>query len=129
MEKSILNTIKQMLGPEADVEAFDTDIIVHINSSLMTLQQLGVGKKNFSITGPEETWNSFIDNEDVNLEAVKTYVYLKTKLVFDPPANSFVVESMERTCKEYEWRLYANAEISDDSTTTLDAGGENQNGK
>lgn len=110
MNESILNTIKKMLGLGDDYTAFDTDIIVHINSCFMTLNQLGVGpEKPFRISGKDETWTSFF-GEDVNVEAAKTYIYIGVKLVFDPPTNSFVVEALKEIQKEYEWRLMVQKE-------------------
>lgn len=105
MDDSILNTIKAMLGPDSAYDVFDTDIIIHINMALSTLAQLGVGpKKGFRITGATESWSDFL-GEDEDLEGVKTYIYCKVKMLFDPPSNSFVMKSMEDTCKELEWRL------------------------
>ena len=105
MDDSILNTIKKMLGPDSAYDVFDTDMIIHINTALSILTQLGVGPaKGFRITGPDETWTDFIGS-DIDLESIKTYVYLKVKMLFDPPSSSFVMKSMEETCKEIEWRL------------------------
>lgn len=105
MDESILNTIKKMLGPDSAYEAFDTEIIIHINTALSTLAQLGVGpRKGFRITGPNELWGDFL-GEDIDLESVKTYIYCKVRMIFDPPSNSFVMKAMEDTCKELEWRL------------------------
>lgn len=105
MEDSILKTIKSMLGPDSDYEAFDTDIIIHINSALATLTQVGIGRaKGFRITGPSETWSDFLgDAED--LDSAKTYVYCKVKMVFDPPTNSSLSTAMKELCQELEWRL------------------------
>ena len=106
MEQSILNTIKKMLGPDDSYDVFDTDIIIHINTALSILAQLGVGaKKGFRITGAEETWDNFITDGSVDLESVKSYIYMKVKMVFDPPSSSFVMKAMEDSCKELEWRL------------------------
>ena len=105
MDNSILSTIKKMLGLDADYDAFDTDIIIHINSALRNLMQLGVGPSTgFSINGDFETWNHFL-GEATDLEGVKTYVYLKTRLAFDPPATSFVLEAIKAMISEYEWRI------------------------
>ena len=105
MEYSILNTIKKMLGLDANYTAFDTDIIVHINSALMTLTQLGVGSPSgFSITSSLATWQDFIGTAS-DLEAIKSFVYLKTRLAFDPPATSFVLEAIKAMINEYEWRI------------------------
>lgn len=107
---SILQTIKKMLGITADYDAFDTDVIVAINAVFLNLYQIGVGPQDyvFAITGPEEQWSDFTDN--VDFEAVKAYIYLKVKLMFDPPTNSFTIEAIERQIAEYEWRLTLQAE-------------------
>ena len=105
MEYSILNTIKKMLGLDANYTAFDTDIIIHINSALMTLTQLGVGSPSgFSITSSLATWQDFIGTA-TDLEAIKSFIYLKTRLAFDPPATSFVLEAIKAMINEYEWRI------------------------
>ena len=114
METSILDTIKQMLGIEKECTAFDPEIIVHINSVFMFLSQLGIGNSTFYLTGSNETCNEIFESS-YDYEAAKTYMYLKVRLAFDPPSNSFVVDSMERQCSEYEWRLYANAETLNNS--------------
>jgi hypothetical protein len=91
LESSIFNTIKALLGPDADYDVFDHDIIIFINSAISTLTQLGIGPASgFRITGPDETWEQLLgDYKD--LESVKTYIYMKVKLAFDPPANSTVL--------------------------------------
>ena len=105
MKDSILTSIKKLLGITEDYINFDTDIIIHINSAFTTLKQLGVGPaKGFRITGKEETWDKFVADEDF-LDSVKTYVYLKVKIVFDPPLNSSVMEAFKQEIKEFEWRL------------------------
>ena len=105
MEQSILNTIKKMLGPDSSYDVFDTDIIIHINSAFSILTQLGVGPKGgFRITGSEETWGDFL-GDVIDLESVKNYIYMKVKMIFDPPSNSFVQKALEESCKEIEWRL------------------------
>lgn len=103
--ESILTSIKKLLGITEEYTHFDTDIIMHINTVFMILNQLGVGpEKCFRITGNSEIWDDFLlDNLD--LESVKTYIYLKVKLVFDPPLSSAVAESMNRMINELEWRL------------------------
>jgi hypothetical protein len=108
--ESILTTIKKMLGIQEDYKHFDNDIIVHINSVLMTLNQLGVGpEKPAFITSELNGWIDTFGNIDC-LEAVKTYIYLKVRLLFDPPASSAVMESMNRQASELEWRLSMQAE-------------------
>lgn len=102
---SILTSIKKLLGITEEYENFDQDIIMHINSAFMILNQLGVGPKNgFSINDKSSTWNEFIP-EGSNLEAVKTYVHLKVKLMFDPPLSSTVIEAIKSQINELEWRL------------------------
>ena len=110
MDDSILNTIKKMLGLEDEYQPFDVDVIVLINSALMSLNQLGVGPKGgFTIKDYNSTWSDFLVN-DVNLEAVKNYVYLKVKVTFDPPNSGAVLESYKQQINELEWRLNVQAE-------------------
>lgn len=102
---SILTSVKKMLGITEDYEHFDADLIMHINSVFMILTQLGVGpSEGFSIEDDSAIWDDFISTGS-NLEAVKSYVYLKVKLLFDPPLSSAVMESMNRMISELEWRL------------------------
>ena len=102
---SILTSIKKLLGITEEYENFDQDIIMHINSAFMILNQLGVGPKSgFSISDKSSTWDEFIP-ESSNLEAVKTYVHLKVKLMFDPPLSSTVIEAIKSQINELEWRL------------------------
>ena len=106
----ILSTIKKMLGVESDVTVFDTDIIMHINSVFMILNQLGVGPAEcFSITGATEEWDDFLGS-NVSLELVKSYIYLKVKILFDPATNSTIQEATNRQIAEFEWRLLAQVE-------------------
>lgn len=105
VEESIFKSIKSLLGPDADYEVFDSDILIFINGAIATLTQLGIGPSGgFRITGESETWSDFVGNYD-DLDSVKTYIYLKVKLVFDPPASSSVMSAYQETCKELEWRL------------------------
>lgn len=101
----ILESIKKLLGLSFEDESFDTDIILHINSVFMILTQIGVGPaEGYFITGDTNLWSEFIP-EGARLEAVKSYVYLKVKTLFDPPLSSAVAESMNRMISEFEWRL------------------------
>ena len=110
MYESILTSIKKLLGIPEDYEHYDADIIMHINSVFMILSQLGVGPSNgFSITDKTAVWSNFISDND-NLEAVKSYVYMKVRLLFDPPLSSAVMECMNRMIGELEWRLNSEAE-------------------
>lgn len=109
MEESILKTIKPLLGVDVDYDAFDLEIITGINSAIMSLNQIGVGTEGFRITGPDETWNDLLEGRD-DLEQAKTYIQLKTKLIFDPPTSSAAIDAIKETLKEYEWRLYEQAQ-------------------
>lgn len=110
--ESILTSVKKLLGITEDYEHFDTDLIIHINSVFMNLKQLGVGPTNgFRIEDKLATWQDFIPFDDaVQLDAVKTYMYAKVKLVFDPPASSAHTEALKEIIKEYEWRLNVEVE-------------------
>lgn len=107
---SILTSIKKLLGIAEEYEHFDADLIMHINSVFMILTQLGVGPaEGFIIQDEDATWDEFIQGE-TNIEAVRSYVYLKVKLLFDPPLSSAVIESTNRLINELEWRLNVAAE-------------------
>ena len=107
---SILTSIKKLLGIPEDYEHFDSDLIMHINTVLAILTQLGVGpKEGFNITDKTAVWSQFISNK-LYLELVKTYIHLKVKLVFDPPLSSAVTEAMKQMISELEFRLLAAAE-------------------
>lgn len=102
---SILTSVKKMLGIPEDYEQFDMDIIMHINSVLMILTQLGVGpEEGFTISNKSDKWSDFI-GEGKLLELVKSYVYLKVRLIFDPPQSSSIIEAMNRQISEFEWRI------------------------
>lgn len=104
-EESILKTIKKLLGLPEEFDAFDHDLIIHINSVFSTLDQIGVGPTNgFYITDDKATWDQFF-NENLPVHNIKTLVYLKVRLIFDPPATSFAITAMENQIKEHEWRL------------------------
>lgn len=110
---SILISIKKLIGFDKEYTQFDTDLIIHINSILMVLNQNGVGPdEGFSITGEMETWNDFVGSEFNNIAGVKTYIYLKTKLIFDPPQSSALIAAMKEEIKELEWRLNVQAETN-----------------
>ena len=122
--ESILTSIKKLLGIAEEYTHFDEDLIMHINSVLTILTQMGIGPSTgYIITSKDDTWDEFIDNK-IYLEAVKTYIHLKVKLVFDPPLSSAVTEAMNKMITELEWRLYAAAE-----TKSLQGEGLIQNGR
>ena len=106
---SILDSMKKLLGISNDYNHFDQDIIIHINTAFMSLRQIGVGpKEGFAIHGSKETWGDFLLDMKT-LESVRTYLYLKVRLIFDPPTNSAVVEIFNKNINEIEWRL--NSEV------------------
>lgn len=108
--ESVLTSIKKLLGIAADYNYFDTDIMVHINSVLITLDQLGVTPSEpTSVTSEMDTWDKVL-GEYADIEAIKTYIYLKVKMLFDPPTSSFVLEAMNKQATELEWRINAQVE-------------------
>jgi len=107
---SILTSIKKMSGIDEAYTHFDSDIIFGINTAMMTMNQLGVGpKEGFSITDASSTWADYLGTR-ADIEGVKSYIYIKTKLLFDPPSSSFVLEAMKEQAKELEWRLNVQVE-------------------
>lgn len=109
--ESILTSIKKLLGIAEDYDQFDQDVIMHINTVLMTLTQLGAGPdEGFSITDASEIWNDYFGDDELTIHAVKTFVYLKVRLLFDPPLSSALIDSIERQAKELEWRIRERAE-------------------
>lgn len=123
--KSILGSVRKMIGGIAEEESpFDPDLIIHINSVFTIVNQLGVGPKEpYSIEDETNTWDEFWGDSDV-IEMVKSYMYLKTKIIFDPPTSGVLHEALERQITEFEWRLsvqgdtnrlHAGEEVADES--------------
>ena len=113
MTDSILTSIKKMLGITEEYETFDPDIIMHINSVFMTLSQMGVGPSTgYRIEDKNDVWSDYITDED-NLDAVKSYIHLKVKLLFDPPLSSAVMESMKQAIAEFEWRINVQTQLNE----------------
>ena len=105
MIESILVSIKKLLGIAEEYTVFDPDLIMHINSVFMILNQLGVGpSEGFRIEDNSATWSDYISDAD-DLDAVKTYIHLKVKLLFDPPLSTSVMNAMQQSVNELEWRL------------------------
>lgn len=105
--ESILDSTKSLLGGKALTEetVFDQELIMHINGALMVINQLGVGPSTgFRIKGQEDNWTSII-GERTDLELIKTAVFLRVQLLFDPPQNAFLVEAIKDQIKEYDWRI------------------------
>lgn len=110
VSESILLSVKKMLGLDKDYDVFDPELIIHINTVFGTLHQLGVGPEDqFRISGDSETWSEF-DTEGEQVDEVKTYVYLRVKLLFDPPSSSFVLSSFKEQIQVLEWRLNVKAD-------------------
>ena len=105
MDDSILNSIKKILGMPPEYDAFDTDLVIHINSVFGILAQLGVGPEGgFSISDNTTLWKAYLgDSKD--LEMVKSYIALKVRLIFDPPTIGAVMDAMKEQIRELEWRL------------------------
>lgn len=110
MNESILASVKKGLDvPEWD-DGFDSELLIHINSVIMALRQIGVGPVDgISIIGPEDTWASLLEGSS-EFEMAKSYVILRVKSLFDPPSSSFVLESIKNQIAEFEWRLNFQAE-------------------
>lgn len=105
---SILTSIKKLLGIAEEYTHFDSDIIMHINSVFMILSQLGVGT-DFHIEDDTTEWNEYLPESQL-LSTIKSYMYLKVKLLFDPPISSAAIESMNRIISEFEWRINMTVE-------------------
>lgn len=111
MEESILKSTKKILGLDAAYTAFDLDVITHINAAFSILDQLGVGPLGgFSIEDDSTGWSEYVAPPN-QLHLIKTYVYLKVRLLFDPPSTSFLINAYEEQLKEYEWRLNVMREV------------------
>lgn len=107
---SILTSIKKLLGITEEYKNFDSDLIMHINSVFMILNQLGIGpEEGFRIEDDSSDWSEFVDDKQC-LDAVKSYIHLKVKLLFDPPLSSAVMEATKQMINELEWRLNFQAE-------------------
>lgn len=105
MTDSILTSVKKNLGIDEDYTVFDSDITMYINSVFATLSQLGVGPdEGFMIEDKAATWTTLLGT-DPRLNAVKTYVQLRVKALFDPPQTGYLVEAMKQQIQEHEWRI------------------------
>lgn len=105
MTNSILTSVKKLLGITEDYEHFDTDIIIHINTVFSILNQMGIGPEEpFRITDKNDLWDDFLDDKE-NLEMIKTYMYMRVRMMFDPPSGA-AKEAMENVIKETETRMY-----------------------
>ena len=119
MSESILDTMKEMLGIDAGVTAFDTEITIHLNSAFMALTQLGAGPSSgFSVADKTTKWSDYLGTEK-NLEAVKSYLFLKVKIVFDPPERAAVMDAYKSQISELEFRINVQAEGGSTNASTV----------
>ena len=111
MEPSILLSTKKVLGIAPDYTVFDEDVIMHINTAFSTLTQLGVGpSEGFTVEDADSEWADFVNEEDHQYNAVKSYVYLKVRMLFDPPTTSYLIAAQQKQIEELEWRLNVHRE-------------------
>lgn len=114
--ESILLSIKKLLGIMPDYTNFDEDIIIHINTAFATLNQLGVGpSEGFMIEDRFAEWQDYTTSN--NLTMIRSYVYLKVRLLFDPPTSSALIESINRTIAELEWRIFLEGDPKTEETS------------
>ena len=111
---SIFLSTKKMLGIADEDKSFDDDLVMHINSVFSILNQLGVGPVDgFVVTGPTETWDEFlVDDKKNRLQVIKSYMYQRVKIIFDPPSTGVLNEALERQIKELEWRIYVQSDYA-----------------
>jgi hypothetical protein len=115
VEQSILKSTKKILGIADDYTAFDLDVITHINAAFSTLTQLGIGPpEGFMIEDDKAVWDDFIAmSDDPEFNAAKSYVYLKVRMLFDPPTTSYLIDAMNAQIRELETRLNIHREETD----------------
>lgn len=110
MIESILDSVKHALNLQPDYTPFDQDVILHINSVFSTINQLGVGPDaGFMIEDKTAVWSDFLQG-DPRYNNIKTYVYLRVRLLFDPPTIGYLVTAMQDQIKELEWRINVQRE-------------------
>ena len=106
---SVLTEIKKLLGVDEEFLHFDTDITLGINTSLATLRQIGADKGEKTVVDKDTTWEQVLGPE-YDFEAAKSYIFLKTRLLFDPPSSSAVIESINKMLAELEWRIFVDSD-------------------
>ena len=112
--ESILTSIKKLLMIDEMYEAYDADLIIHINTFLTRVHQLGIGQDKFFIRDKSSTWKDFLGEEDeIRYQQVKDYVFMRTRLIFDPPTNSSTTKALEENMRELEWLLYVDRNNED----------------
>lgn len=111
---SILVSVKKIIGIDKDYDQFDNDITMHTNTVLFYLEQIGIGKKEFELEDASQTWSEFVFDKQLNVRAIKTYVGLRVKLLFDPPTSSVHLQAINEQIKEAEWRMYITENYTDE---------------
>lgn len=119
----ILETVRKLVGGSEGNDAFDTDLLTHINSTFSVLTQIGVGPSSGFLVTADSKWSDFLGDE-IKLEMVKSYVYLKAKLIFDPPQNSSVAQAMKQQADEFEWRVSVEVDPPPSSIVPEAEGGD-----
>ena len=104
MEESILVSIKKLIGLAPEDESFDIDLITHINSAIDVLKQLGIDSNGFYVEDDSASWSDYLPS-DKNLQTVKTYIYMKVRKWFDPPQNGTIMQALDSSIAELEWRI------------------------
>lgn len=118
-EKSILNDVKKYLGLDSEYKVFDQDVIAHINSAFFTLTQLGVGpKEGFYINDETSIWSDY-GGGSFSTSPLKTYIYIRARILFDPPTTSFALDALQKQAVELEWRLNVYAEGPENPWNTI----------
>lgn len=110
---SILLTVKKLSGVHEDYDHFNDDLIIHTNTLLFEMNQIGIGVDGFSVDDETALWSDFLTGQQVNLHALKTWLGLKASLIFDPPTSASRREIIKEVIKEYEWRLYITENYTD----------------
>lgn len=101
----ILESVKKWIGPSVDYDYFDSDLLMHINSYFAVMSQCGIGPTNGFTVDENSKWDDFVSSGPIQSMA-KQYVQLRTRLTFDPPSSSFVIDLLKKNAEEMEWRMY-----------------------
>ena len=100
---AILTEVKRQNGIEEEVTEFDFDILSLINGAFFTLFQLGVGPETPFTVDTDTTFDEF--TTQVPYDVILNYLVLKTKIVFDPPTSSAVIDAYKDRISELEFRM------------------------
>lgn len=112
MTESILDSVKKVLGFDPSYTVFDTDVLMHINTVFSDLNDLGIGPTDgYSITDSTSQWSAFLGS-DATLNRVKTYMFLRVRMIFDPPISGFAIDAMNKQIEQLEWRISVKREAT-----------------